>query len=66
MQVRNLVEVEVISDDLGVEILGQFEQLEIDLADVRVVIGHDLNSQQRIALHALEDIEAAAAALAAR
>ena len=65
VQVGDLVEVEVVGDDFGVEVLSQLDQLEINFADGGVVVLDDLNGKLRIALHALEDIEPAAASLAA-
>src|SRR5271169_1370869 len=60
---RDLVEVEVVGDDLRVDILRQFDQFEIDFADLRIIILDDLNGEQGITLHTLEDVESAAPSL---
>ena len=64
MQLRYLIEVEVVSDDLAVEQLGQFDELHVHFADVRKILFHDLHVQMGHFLDALENIEAAAAAVA--
>ena len=64
VQLRDFVEVEIVGDDLAIEHLGQFDELHIDFLDVREVLFHNLHGQQRHLLNPLQDVEAAAAAIA--
>ena len=63
VQVGHLVQVEVVGHHLGFPLLGQLEQLQIDLADRRKVVGHNLHLHDGVRLHALQHVEAAASAL---
>ena len=64
VEVGDLVEVEVVGDDFGLPFFGQLEELEVDFADGGEVVGDDLDLDGVAGLHALEHVEAAAAALA--
>ena len=64
VQVGHLVQVEVVGDDLGLPLLGQLQQLEVDFADGGKIVGDDLNLELGVGLHALQHVKAAAAALA--
>ncbi len=64
VQLGHLVEVEIVGDDLAVVDLGQFDQLHVHFAHVREVVFHDLHGQVRHLLDALQDVQAAAAAVA--
>ena len=64
MQVGHLVQVEVVGDDLGLPLLGQLEQLQVHFADGGKIVGHNLHLDLVVGLHALQHIQAAAAALA--
>src|SRR4029077_12634727 len=63
LQLRHLVQVEVVGDDLAFVQLGQFDQLEINYPDSGKIVFHDLNLQVCDLLQALENIEAPAAAI---
>src|SRR5580693_1278139 len=47
LKLRHLVQVEVVGDDLALVNLSQFDQLEIDFADGREIIFHNLDLQRR-------------------
>src|SRR5581483_1658784 len=63
-EVRDLVEVEIVGHDLAVVDVGEFDQLHIDFANLGKVFEHNLHFDIRHLLNALEDIEAAATAVA--
>ena len=62
----DFVEVEVIGDDARIPFAGQLQQLEIDLADGRKIVGDNLHLKAGNRLHTLEYVESAAAPLTAR
>src|SRR3984893_4141328 len=64
LQLRDFIEVEVVGDDLAFIQLGQFDELHIDFADAGEVIFHDLDLDRSRFLETLQDVEAAAAAIA--
>jgi hypothetical protein len=63
VELRHLVEVEVVGDDHAVQTLREFQELEVDLFDGREVRVHDLNVERRVALQPVEPVEAAPPAL---
>ena len=63
-QLRHLVQVEVVGDDLPFESAGQFDQLEIDLLHLREVDVGNHHLDTRHLLDLLEDVETAPAAVA--
>ncbi len=66
MQVGHLVQVEVVGHHLGFPLLGQFQQLQVHLADRREIIRHNLHLDLLVRLHPLQHVESAAAALPLR
>src|SRR5581483_3729138 len=64
LKLRNLVQVEVVSDDLALVELGQLDQLQVHFANGGEIVFHDLDLQRRHFLQALQDFQAAAAAVA--
>ena len=63
-QLRDLVEVEVVGDDLSCQRARQLDQLEIDFLDVgKIDVGDDHVHAGHL-LDLLQDVEAAAAAIA--
>ena len=64
MELRHLVEVEVVGDDNAVERLREFEELEVNLLDGGEVRVNDLDVERGVRLQAVEHVEAAAAPLA--
>src|SRR5262249_22244686 len=63
---RDLVEIEIVGDDLGLEAQGQFDQFVIHLAGLARNVLDDANLVRRQFLNALQDFETASAALTAQ
>src|SRR5204862_4223674 len=63
-QLRDLVEIEVVGDDLPLQRARELDQLQIDFADVREVDVGDHHLDARHLLNLLQNVEAAAAAVA--
>src|SRR5690606_5647319 len=63
LQLRNLVEVEVVGQHLGPLQLGQPHQLGVDVGDVVEVVVDDPHGHLGLLLHPVEDVQAAAAAV---
>src|SRR6185436_562747 len=63
-QLRDLVQIEVVGDYLAVECSRQLDQLQIDLANLREVDVGDHHRDAGHLLDLLQDVEAAAAAVA--
>src|ERR1035441_3161007 len=63
LQLCHLVQVEVVGDNFAFVELGQFDQFEVNFADGRKIVFHDLNGEGGDFLQALQDVEAAAAAI---
>src|SRR5207342_3525141 len=63
-QLRDLVQVEVVRHDLAVQRTRQLNELEIDLADLGKIDVRDQHFHTRHLLNALQDVEAATAAIA--
>src|SRR4029077_16289116 len=64
VQLRHLVEVEIVGDDLAIVNLGQLDQLHIHFADVREIVLHNLDVEMGHFLNSLQNVEPAAAAVA--
>src|SRR5665213_2671131 len=64
MQLRDLVQVEIVGHNLARVDLGQLNQLHIDFANVREVFFDDLDGQLRHFLDTLQDVETAPPAVA--
>src|SRR5580692_8421467 len=64
LQLRDFVQIEVVGDDLAFVDFGQLDQLEIHFADGGEIVFHDLDLQRGHFLQALQNVEAAAAAVA--
>src|SRR5208337_350594 len=64
LQLGDFVEIEVVGEDLAFIELGQFNELHIDFADAGEVIFHDLDLHRSHFLETLQDVEAAASAIA--
>src|SRR5579884_323712 len=64
VQLRDLVQIEVVGNDLANIEARQLDQLHVDFADVGKVILDDLHLKLRQFLDALQDVQAAAAAVA--
>src|SRR5262249_37810052 len=64
LKLRDLVEVEVVGDDLSLVHLGQFNQLHVNFTNGGEVVFDDLDLEGRCLLQTLQDVEAAAAAVA--
>src|SRR5882724_5833704 len=65
LELRDLVEVEVVGEDLGAFVeFGQFDQLEVNLADGGEIVFHDLHGDGGGLLDTLQDVEPAAPAVA--
>src|SRR5262249_45863534 len=62
-QLGNLVEIEIVRDDLALQRARKLDQLEIHFADVRKIHVRDADFDTRHLLDALQDVEAAAAAV---
>src|SRR5581483_9257642 len=62
-QLGNLIQVEIVGDDLAPVKLGQFDQLQVDLAHLGEIVLHDTNLQIRDLLDALQDVQASPAAV---
>ncbi len=63
-ELGDLVEVEVVGDDLAAHAPRQLDELQVHLADLREVGLHDLHRHVGHLLDLLQDVEAAAAAVA--
>ena len=67
LQLGDAVEVEVVGEDhAGSALAGERDELGVDLGDSGDVVLDDLDRRARLLLHAVEDLEAAAAAVAAQ
>ena len=64
LQLGDAVEVEVVRQDDPAALLGQLDQLRVDLGDAGGLVLDDLNRRPEIALHAVQDLQAAPAAIA--
>src|SRR5215831_7063101 len=64
MQLRHLIEVEIVGDDLAVVDLGEFDQLHVDLARLGEILLDDLDVEVGHFLNTLQDVQAAAPAIA--
>ncbi len=64
MQLRDLVQVEIVGHDLAVVNLGQFDQLHVDFGNVGKIVFQNLDVELRHFLDLVEDIKSAAAAVA--
>src|SRR5262249_7811113 len=64
LELRNLIKVEIVGDDLAFVQFGQLDQLEIDFADGREIVLADLNGERSDLLQALGDVETTPAAVA--
>src|ERR1019366_5066539 len=64
LQLGHFIEVEIVSDDLAFVHLGQFDQFQVHFTHGGEVVFHNLNLQGRDLLDALQDVKAAAAAVA--
>src|SRR5580693_5149245 len=64
LQLRDFVQIEVVGDDLAFVDFGQLDQLEIHFADGGEIVFHDLDLQRGHLLQALQNVKAAAAAVA--
>src|ERR1019366_1433550 len=64
VQLGHFVEVEIVGDDFAVVDLGKFDELHVHVADVREVFFGDLHREVGHFLDTLQDVEAAAAAVA--
>src|ERR1022692_2112832 len=64
VQLGHFVEVEIVGDHLTVIDLGELDQLHVDLAHLRKILFHNLYGKVGHFLHALQDVEPAAAAIA--
>ena len=63
-KLRDLVQIEIVGDDLRFEFLRQFDQLHIDFANRRIVVLDELHGDPRHLLNSLQNIQAAAPAIA--
>ena len=63
-KLRDLVQIEVVRDDLALKRARQLDQLQVDFAHVREVHVGDRDVHARHLLDLLQDVEAAAAAIA--
>src|SRR5262249_39461623 len=59
LELRNLIQIEVVGDDLGLVDLGELDQLQVDFADVREIILHDLHIHRRHFLGPLQNVQSA-------
>ncbi len=64
MQLRDFVQVEIVSDDLTVVNFGQFDQLHVHFGNVGKIVFQNLNIELRHLLDLLQNIQAAAPAVA--
>src|ERR1700687_1364953 len=64
LELCDFVQVEVVGDDLALVDLGEFNQFQVDFADGRKIIFHNLNLQVGDFLQALQNVEAAPPAIA--
>src|ERR1700693_2985578 len=64
VKLGNFVKVEIVGHDLAVVHLGELDQLHVHFRDIRKVILQDLNVQLSHLLDALQNVQAAAAAVA--
>ena len=64
VELRHLVEVEIVGDDLTVIDLGQLDQLHVYFRHVGKIVFQDLHVQLRHFLDALQDVQPAPAAIA--
>src|SRR5208283_3235665 len=64
LQLGDFVEIEIVGEDLALVELGQFDELHVDFADGGEVVFHDLDLDRRHFLKTLQDVEAAASAIA--
>jgi hypothetical protein len=62
-QLRHLVEIEVVRDDLPLERARELDQLQVDFAHLGKIEVRDRDFHARHLLDLLEDVEAAAAAV---
>ena len=63
LQLRDLVQIKVVGDDLAFIDFSQFDQLQVDFADGGEIVFHDLDLQRGHFLQALKNVETAAAAV---
>src|SRR5208282_2056546 len=64
LELGDFVEVEVVGDDLAFIELGQFNELHIDFANTGEVVFHNLDLDGSSFLETLQNVEAAASAIA--
>jgi len=64
LDARDLIEIEIIGDDFGVALAGEFDELEIDSGDRRKIVLENAEIEPGHFLHALKNFESATAALA--
>jgi len=64
MELRNLIEIEIVGDDFAVVDLGQLDELHVHLADLGEILLYDLHREVSHLLDPLQDVQAAAAAVA--
>ena len=56
VQLRDLVQIEIVGDDDGVQVLRQLKQFQIDFADGRIICVHDLYVERGIRLQTVEHV----------
>src|SRR5205814_9014830 len=66
VELRDLVQLEVVRDDDAVELFGEFEKFEVNFLDRLNVRVNDLYVERGVRLKAVEHVESAASALALR
>src|ERR1035438_2395218 len=64
LQLGHLIQIEVVGQNLAFVDFGQLDRLHVDFADARKVIFHNLNLDRGSFLQPLQDVEAAASAIA--
>src|SRR5207248_3825739 len=64
LKLRDFVQVEIVSDDLGFVSFGKLDQLHVYFADAREIVFYNLHGERGNLLDALQDIETSPAAIA--
>src|SRR6185312_6550309 len=64
LQLRNLIQIEIVGDDFAFVDLGQFNQFQIDFAHTGKIVFYDLNLQRWNFLQALQNIQSTPSAIA--
>ncbi len=63
-ELRHLIQVEVVRNDLRVELFGEFDQLHVHFTQRRIVVFHELDRDPGHLLDPLKNVEATAATIA--